>query len=103
MYTKDDIDLFTGKKESNFSEIELPMVPIAKSLNQNEKEVSYHYELGKLSTKRDFHDFEFFSSLLKSKCDNNDVLAELQYMEVNLHNDIEYYSAYKYLKWLLKN
>lgn len=103
LYTKDDIDLFTGKKESNFSEIELPMVPIAKSLNQNEKEVSYHYELGKLSTKRDFHDFEFFSSLLKSKCDNNDVLAELQYMEVNLHNDIKYYSAYKYLKWLLKN
>ncbi|KUJ52689.1 hypothetical protein [Chryseobacterium sp. JAH] len=101
--TKDDIDLFTGKKESDFSEIESPIITITKSSNQNKSEVTYHYELGKLSTKRNFHDFEFFSSLLKSKCNNGDVLAELNYMEVNLHNDIEYYCAYKYLKWSLKN
>ncbi|MDR6403764.1 MULTISPECIES: hypothetical protein [Chryseobacterium] len=100
-YTKDDIDIFTGKKGSNFSEIELPIIPTKKNLYK--KEVSYHYELGKLSTKRNIHDFEFFSSLLKSKCDNFEVLAELKYMEENLHRDIEYYCAYKYLKHLLKN
>ncbi len=102
-YTKNDIDIFTGKKESDFSEIELPIIPITRGLNKNEKDVSYHYELGKLSTKRNIHDFEFFSSLLKSKCDNCKVLIELNYMQENLNNDIEYYCAYKYLRYLLKN
>ncbi|ANF49612.1 hypothetical protein A0O34_03190 [Chryseobacterium glaciei] len=100
-YTKDDIDIFTSKKESNFSEIEFPIIPITK--RPNKEDVSYHYELGKLSTKRNFPDFNFFSSLLKSKCNNSEVLVELEHMERSLHNDIEYYSSYKYLRYLLKN
>ncbi|QQQ27912.1 hypothetical protein [Chryseobacterium indoltheticum] len=101
--TKDDIDIFTGKQKDNFSEIELPLFPITQNLIKNKKDVSYHYELGKLSTKRNFPEFEFFSSLLKSKCNDTEVLNELEFMERNLHNDIEYYSAYKHIRYLLKN
>ncbi|MBP1165409.1 hypothetical protein JOE44_002293 [Chryseobacterium sp. PvR013] len=103
-FTKDNIDLLTGKKESFFPEIALPTINNELIPNKNiNKKISYHYELGKLATKRNILDFEFFSSLLKSKCpDNIEVLNELEYMEKNLTNDIEYYSAYKYLRHLLE-
>ncbi|WP_294312114.1 hypothetical protein [uncultured Chryseobacterium sp.] len=99
-YTKGEIDLLTDK--NNFSEIELPIIPLEKSDNQNKKRISYYYELGKLATKRNFSDFLFFSSLLKSKCNDDKVLIELKYMEENLYNDVEYFCSYKYLKFLLK-
>lgn len=56
--------------------------------------VTYHYELGKLSTMPDLREFRYYSECLKSKCLNNQlVLDELTHMENNNFNKIEYYSA----------
>lgn len=56
---------------------------------------SYHYELGKLATKRNAKDFTYFSGFLKTKYSSNKlVLDELSHMESNIFNDIEYYSSY---------
>ena len=57
--------------------------------------ISYHYELAKLVDRSDFTKFRFFSSLLKSKCrDNELVLAEIENMENNLDNTLEYYCSF---------
>lgn len=58
--------------------------------------VTYHYELGKIATKRNLDDFNFFGGLLREKCsDNNLVIHELDHMASNIDNDIEYYTAYR--------
>lgn len=67
-------------------------------LDTTEKErlVTYHYELGKIATKRNPIDFDFFGGCLKRKCANNElVLNELEHMESNIYNDIEYFTAYR--------
>ncbi len=57
--------------------------------------VSYHYELGKLIDRSDITKFRFFSSLLKSKCEDKElVLAEIENMEMNLDNALEYYCSF---------
>jgi len=58
------------------------------------QKVTYHYEIGKLATKRDLRSFGFFSRVLKRKCpDNTLVLTELNHMEQNIMNKIEYYTS----------
>ncbi|NDI99174.1 hypothetical protein GWA97_08820 [Flavobacterium sp. LaA7.5] len=55
---------------------------------------NYNYELGKLATKRNYHDFEFFSGLIKVNFNNNEVITEeLENMSKNHSNDIEYYCS----------
>ena len=57
--------------------------------------VSYHYELGKLVDRSDITMFRFFSSLLKRKCEDKQlVLAEIENMEMNLDNTLEYYCSF---------
>lgn len=61
-----------------------------------EPPVTYHYELGKLATKRNLIDFNFFADSLQNKClENEVVLKELSHMRSNIWNDIEYYSAFR--------
>lgn len=62
-------------------------------------EVSYHYELGKLASKRNYVDFDHFGGMLRSKCESNDlVCAELDHMENNISDKIEYYSSLKLIR-----
>ncbi|WP_405604124.1 hypothetical protein [Polaribacter sp. Asnod1-A03] len=96
------IELFEPKKEFKETNIGIPTINInfekTTKINSLEKErpVTYHYELGKIATKRTPMDFEFFGGCLKSKCaENKIVLNELEHMELNIYNDIEYYSAYR--------
>ncbi|WBL20869.1 hypothetical protein [Zunongwangia sp. HRR-M8] len=64
--------------------------------------VSYHYELGKLGHKRSYSDFQFFGGLLRDKCKKNkEVLAEINHMEKNLKNDLEYHSSLKLIRKIL--
>ena len=57
--------------------------------------ISYHYELGKLVDRSDFWNFEFFSSLLKNKCKSKElVLTEIENMEMNFDNTLEYYCSF---------
>lgn len=95
------IRLFEKKKEIKIKSIEKPIFDVefieGKNEKSNEKErpVTYHYELGKIATKRNPMDFEFFGRCLKRKCEDNEiVLKELEHMKLNMYNDIEYYSAF---------
>lgn len=64
--------------------------------NKPQRPISYNYELGKLATRRNQTDFEFFGGCLKRMCaDNKLVLEELNHMEKNIWDEIEYYSSYK--------
>lgn len=59
------------------------------------KTVTYHYEIGKIATgQRDLRNFQFFGGILKSKClDNSLVLEELEHMEQNISDEVEYYTS----------
>lgn len=55
---------------------------------------TYHYEIGKIASKRNYMDFNFFGGLLMKKCQHNEtVIKELQHMENNIDDEIEYYTA----------
>lgn len=82
------------------SDKEMPKIEITFSRSSVKEESnkptiqSYHYEIGKIATKRNPMDFDFFGGLLKGKCkDNGLVLNELNYMERNIDNEIEYYTS----------
>ena len=61
-----------------------------------ERPITYNYELGKLATKRNAMDFNHFGGCLKIKChDKQIILNELEHMESNIYDEIEYYSAYR--------
>lgn len=61
---------------------------------EKDSPISYTYEIGKLASKRNLSDFQFFSSSLKHKCQNNPIIIrELQHMEQNIDNVIEYHTA----------
>ena len=96
------IQLFEPRKETDKTKVKLPLFEIKyvdeiiTDSTQKERPVTYHYELGKIATKRNPMDFEFFGGSLKNKCaDNELVLKELEHMELNIYNDIEYFSAYR--------
>lgn len=104
------IELFQPKKEFNAVEIEKPIFNIqfvnASELNPEDIEipVTYNYELGKLATKRNPMDFDFFGGCLRQKClDNQLVLDELNHMESNIHDEIEYYTAFRLICKELRN
>jgi hypothetical protein len=64
--------------------------------NHDKRPLTYHYELSKIASKRNPMDFNHFGGLLKRKCKENQmVLAELEHMELNIYNEIEYYTAYR--------
>ena len=104
------VELFQPRKEFNSVEIEKPIFNIqfvnASELNPEDidRPVTYHYELGKLATKRNPLDFDFFGGCLRDKClDNKLVLEELNHMESNLDNEIEYYTAFRLICKELKD
>lgn len=61
-----------------------------------DKKETYHYELGKIASKRNPRDFDFFSGFLKTKCsDNKLIMDELEHMGKNIYDKIEYYTAFR--------
>ena len=103
------IELFEPRKVIEKTIIEKPIFDIkfidAKEIDLTniKRPVTYHYELGKIATKRNPMDFEFFGGCLKRKCaDNEIILDELNHMESNIHNEIEYYTAYRLICTELK-
>ena len=65
---------------------------------------SYRYEIGKLYSKRNIDDFDFFSTLLRNKFKNNQTLLdELNHMQKNISNEIEYYTSLKLISMILKD
>lgn len=91
--------IFEHKRVENFNQgnSQLPKIDVvlaSQTDEQREQKATYHYEIGKLATKRNKTDFKFFSSLLKSKCQNNrTVIEELKHMEIYMFDEIEYYTS----------
>ncbi|PKB15258.1 hypothetical protein [Flavobacterium sp. 5] len=100
------IEVFEPNKIFEEFEIERPEFDIkiikfidASTRTKTEKTeipVTYNYELGKIATKRNIIDFRHFGGTLKRKCaENQTVLNELEHMELNIDDEIEYFSAFK--------
>lgn len=84
---------FIEKSNLNSEEI------IIKPYNQAE---SYTYELGKLVDKKRGEKFNFFVSVLESRCkENKEAINEINHLKLNMDNDLEYYSAYQLLRKIL--
>ncbi|TRO66778.1 hypothetical protein [Christiangramia sabulilitoris] len=101
--------LFEPRKKIERTNQENPILNIRftnsseKKESKKERPVTYHYELGKIATKRNPMDFDFFGGSLRRKClDNELVQNELNHMESNIYNDIEYFTAYKLICTELK-
>jgi hypothetical protein len=108
------IEVFQPKKVFEVNENERPVFNIDMikfvDMSQNTKKenkvipVTYHYELGKLASKRNLMDFSHFGGTLKLKCaENQIVLNELEHMESNINDEIEYYSAFRLIWSELNN
>lgn len=82
--------------DDNYNLINMPL-----KIKAGRERESYHYELGKLSTKRQPREFEFFSGFLKAKCKDATVLYELDRMKCYLDDDVEYFSSYKLISRIL--
>lgn len=62
----------------------------------------YHYEIGKLFTKRNHQDFDFFGGILKKTLeDNKEAINELNFMEANIQDEVNYLSSCNYLSKIL--
>lgn len=97
-------DIINPKKKLAINDSIIPTVQfeivytdeISENPETKPKKVSYYYELGKLATKRNLIDFEFFSSFLHEKCaENKTVISELENMKNNIFDEIEYYSSFR--------
>jgi hypothetical protein len=54
------------------------------------------------SNRRNYRDFEIFSSSILSQCKNKLVETELNWMKENLCDDVEYISSYRLICSMLK-
>lgn len=97
-------DIFDRKK-INFSEVDKMNIPnveilftdsVNSEVDDKPKKENYHYEIGKIGSKRNPMDFDFFGGILRKKCLENElVLNELNHMEQNIWDEIEYYTSYR--------
>ncbi|MCK6608515.1 MAG: hypothetical protein L6Q46_09475 [Flavobacterium sp.] len=67
--------------------------------NKSFKKKDYHYEIQKLFVKHPIWGVSYFKEEFK---DDVEILNELNNMETNIDNDLEYYSSFYYLKSLIK-
>lgn len=104
-------DIFEKKviKKSSFDSLSLPKIEILFVSSVDTKEVkkprqeSYHYEIEKIATKRNSMDFDFYGGLLKAKYKSNDlIMGELEHMEQNISDEIEYYTSLRLICLKLK-
>jgi hypothetical protein len=104
-------DVFERKviDRTSFDSLSLPKIEIVFASSEDKEEIekprqeTYHYEIGKIATKRNSMDFDFFGGILKAKCKSNDlVLGELEHMEQNITDEIEYYTSLRLICLELK-
>ncbi|MFD2784559.1 hypothetical protein [Hymenobacter rubripertinctus] len=100
--TKDSIDDLINDTDRHSIEAEKSKVVIPKIIiiegdgkyKDNNLPISYDYEIGKLSEKDSIGKFRIFSSFLKTKCKENKlVISEIENMEKNFDDDLEYYCS----------
>lgn len=76
-------------------------IDISKS-ELKDKKVSYHNELGKLSTREYIFEMEFSLERLKKAFSNNKtILDELLFLEENIYNELEYHCSLNLIRYYL--
>lgn len=107
----DNLDKIFNPKEDIDKDYQIPevIINIMEDLaNENDEELeiasietnkrkSFHYELGKLSTKHELFDM-FHRILIKEFSENELIVEELDHMKKYQYSDIEYYCAYRLLR-----
>lgn len=97
-------ELLQKEKIKDNKEIDMPdkIVPIFTDFNKNnidnniiEKSDNMNYVLSKLYSNHPIFGIEYFKKRFK---DNQTILAELNNMELNIDNKMEYFCSYEYLR-----
>lgn len=95
--------------KNSFDSLSLPKIEIVHASSDDTEKVkkprqeTYHYEIEKIATNRNSKDFYLFGGILKAKCkSNNLVLGELEHMEQNITDEIEYYTSLRLICLELK-
>jgi hypothetical protein len=61
----------------------------------------FDYKLGKLYEKENREsNISYFKNIFRN---DSEIIEELENMEVNLYNNLEYYCSYEYLTYLISN
>jgi len=81
-------------------QIEIRFVDSSIQPNVKNKVQDYHYEISKLYEKHIAFGVSNFKNLFKG---NSEIIEELDNMEININNNLEYYSSFEYLNYLIKN
>jgi hypothetical protein len=72
---------------------------VANMSEEQKEDKHFHYELSKLHGRRHpLFNIDYFRTKFSN---NEEILTELDNMEKNLDSDLEYYSSYEYIKYLL--
>jgi len=105
--TNEDIHEITSNTEETpkiEENTQIPNIKIVVSGSENvdidltKQERDYNYELGKLYSRHPMFGIKYFKQEFKN---DSSIIEELNNMEENYHNDLEYYSSYDYLKHLM--
>lgn len=95
-------EIKTGPKKHKKITLEKPLfedyVHIKIKPSRKKVKMDYDYALGKLHGKGPVFGIDYFRTLFPK---NKKILAELENMEMNYYNDLEYYSSYEYLRKLI--
>lgn len=89
--TKSEISLTLGLNQDSL-DIEETEDPIENNRN-------YDYELGKLGNRHPIYGPEYFKKIFHNDLE---ICTELDNMIINNHSDLEYYSSYEYIRYLIK-
>ena len=91
------------------SQLIFPKITFVESDNRDEtnsffKRKNYNYELGKLISKRNLSDFDFYASSICDENANDDtIIQEIEHLRKKLNNKMEYICGWNYLSYLLSN
>ena len=88
------------KKRYRRVKINIQVITSNTDLTEEQKEANYlNYELSKLhGRKHPLYNIDYFKTKFHTK---EAILTELNNMENNLSNNLEYYSSFEYIKYLL--
>lgn len=102
--TRNDISEFIKEKDlgpKKYKSIPIQEIYFDSVISTKQKKIKktdYTYELGKLHEKHPIFTIDYFQDIFKT---NKKIMAELDNMNSNFYNNLEYYSSYEYLRKLI--
>lgn len=102
--TKNDISAFIKEKDlgpPKYNKTPTPEIYFDTVISSKQKKIKksdYTYELGKLHERHPIFTIDYFKDVFKTK---KKIISELENMDSNFNNDLEYFSSYEYLRKLI--